>query len=168
MCVVRYCKAALVAVVAVFFSIIAFDNVVDYGSNWQFVQHVLSMDTIFPNSSLRWRAITNPTLQMLGYWSIIAAEATAAILLWWGVARLMMAAPSAARFAVAKAIAVAGLTLGFVLFGLGFVVVGGEWFAMWQSQVWNGQQKAFEFISMIGIVLIVLLIPEPASPENAA
>ncbi len=168
MCIVRYCKAALVAVVAIFFSIIAFDNVVDYDSNWQFVQHVLSMDTIFPNSSLKWRAITNPTLQMLGYWAIIAAEAATAILLWWGVVLLVKAAPDVARFATAKSIAVAGLTLGFIIFGLGFVVVGGEWFAMWQSQIWNGQQKAFEFISMIGIVLIVLLIPEPALPESAA
>src|SRR5262245_38385258 len=123
MCIVRYCKAALVAVVAVFFSIIAFDNVVDYNSNWQFVQHVLSMDTTFPNSSLKWRAITNPTLQMLGYWSIIAWEAATAIVLWWGTARLVIAAPNASQFSLAKTIAVAGLTMGFVLYGLGFVIV---------------------------------------------
>jgi predicted small integral membrane protein len=158
--IIRYCKAALLAVVALFFSIIAFDNVVDYDSNWLFVQHVLSMDTIFPNSDLKWRAITDPTLQKLGYWSIIAWEALTAIVLWLGTARLVGAAGSATRFAAAKATATLGLTMGFLLYGVGFIIVGGEWFAMWQSQTWNGQQKAFEFIGMIGVALIVLLIPE--------
>ena len=109
---------------------------------------------------LKWRAITNPTLQMLGYWAIIAWEALTAIVLWIGVAQLARAAGSNAAFAQAKAIAHAGLTMGFLLYGVGFVIVGGEWFAMWQSQTWNGQQKAFEFIGMIGVVMIVLLIPE--------
>jgi predicted small integral membrane protein len=157
---IHYCKAALVAVVAAFFTIIAFDNIVDYNSNWLFVQHVLSMDTTFPDNSLKWRAITSPTLQKLGYWSIIAWEALTAVALWIGAARLSRAAGSGAAFAQAKAAATVGLTMGFLLYGIGFVIVGGEWFAMWQSQIWNGQQKAFEFIGMIGVVLIVLLIPE--------
>ena len=32
---------------------------------------------------------------------------------------------------------------------------------MWQSEIWNGQQKAFEFLTMIGAVLVILLLPEP-------
>lgn len=158
--IIDTCKAALVAVVALFFTIIAFDNIVDYNSNWLFVQHVLSMDTIFPDSTLKWRAITSPTLQKLGYWAIIAWEALTALVLWIGAVRLARAAGSAKAFAQAKAIATVGFTMGFLLYGVGFVIVGGEWFAMWQSQVWNGQQKAFEFIGMIGVVMIVLLIPE--------
>lgn len=158
--IIHYCKAALVAIAAFFFSIIAFDNIVDYNSNWLFVQHVLGMDTVFPDSTLKWRAITNPTLQRLAYWAIIAWEAATAIVLWVGVARLLGAAGSNAAFARAKTAATVGLTMGFLLYGVGFVIVGGEWFAMWQSQTWNGQQKAFEFIGMIGVVLIVLLIPE--------
>jgi predicted small integral membrane protein len=43
------------------------------------------------------------------------------------------------------------------------MVIGGEWFAMWQSQIWNGQAKAFEFIAMISAVLIILLLPDPAA-----
>ena len=159
--IVHYCKAVLVAIAAFFFSIIAFDNIVDYNSNWLFVQHVLSMDTVFPDSTLKWRAITNPTLQMLSYWTIIAWEAATAIVLWIGAGRLAGAAGSNAAFTQAKTAATLGLTMGFLLYGVGFVIVGGEWFAMWQSETWNGQQKAFEFIGMIGVVLIVLLIPEP-------
>jgi predicted small integral membrane protein len=36
------------------------------------------------------------------------------------------------------------------------MVVGGEWFQMWQSESWNGQQGAFCLTACIGIVLIFL------------
>lgn len=162
--VIRYCKTALVATVALFFTLIAFGNVTDYGSNWQFVSHVLSMDTIFPDSSLRWRAITDPTLQTAAYWLIIGWQILTAAVLWIGTLRLWNAARRS-DFGPAKTPAVVGLSLGFLLYALGFLVVGGEWFAMWQSETWNGQQTAFGFIAMIGAVLIILLIPEPASSD---
>jgi predicted small integral membrane protein len=63
-------------------------------------------------------------------------------------------------------VAVVGLVLGFLLYAVGFVAIGGEWFAMWQSEVWNGQQKAFEFLTMISAVLIVLMLPEQASAAS--
>ena len=163
MILVRLCKIALVGSVAFFFSLVAYGNITDYDSNWQFVQHVLSMDTTFANSSLRSRAITDPSLQTGGYWLIIATEALVAALLWAGAVRLL-AAIGSRQFDRAKVIAVAGLSLGFLLYAVGFVAVGGEWFAMWQSQIWNGQQKAFEFIGMIGAVLVIVLLSD-AAPE---
>jgi predicted small integral membrane protein len=36
--VIRYCKIAFVASVALFFTIVAFGNITDYGTNWQFVR----------------------------------------------------------------------------------------------------------------------------------
>lgn len=160
MIVIRLCKIALVASVALFFSLVAFGNIIDYESNWQFVQHVLSMDTTFPNSSLHWRAIVDPTLQTAGYWLIIATEALVAALLWAGTVRLL-ATTGSRDFNRAKAMAVGGLSLGFLLYAVGFVSVGGEWFAMWQSQIWNGEQKAFEFIGMIAAVLIIVMLSDP-------
>src|SRR5438874_1700022 len=139
---IRLVKAVLVAAVALFFTLVAFGNVTDYGSNWLFVEHVLSMDTTFPDSALHWRAITNPTLQGLAYWLIIAWEIATAIVLWAGAVRLLLA-PTAAMFATAKALAVLGLTMGFMLYAVGFIDVGGEWFAMWQSHIWNAQATAF-------------------------
>jgi predicted small integral membrane protein len=41
-----------------------------------------------------------------------------------------------------------------------FLDVGGEWFLMWQSQVWNGQEAAFRMFAVVGIVLLILLQPE--------
>jgi predicted small integral membrane protein len=42
----------------------------------------------------------------------------------------------------------------------GFLVVGGEWFQMWQSKTWNGQEAAFRFVACIGLVLIFLNQPD--------
>jgi predicted small integral membrane protein len=159
MSIVRIIKTALVAAIALFFTLVAFSNVTDYGTNWAFVQHVLAMDTIFPDSTLRWRAITGPALQTLAYWLIIAFEAATAVVLWAGVVRLIPRLRG--DFAAAKSTAIAGLGMGFLLYAGGFIAIGGEWFAMWQSHEWNGQQAAFGFLTMIGIVLIVLLLPEP-------
>lgn len=157
--VVRHlCQAALVAAVALFFTLVAFGNVTDYQSNWQFVRHVLSMDTTFPDSSLHWRAITDPVLQGTAYRLIIAVQIITAALLWASVIRLLMTARSTA-FARSKDLAIAGLTLGLLLYMVGFIAIGGDWFAMWQSQIWNGQQKAFEFVAMTGIVLVIVLLP---------
>ena len=159
MFLIRLCKTSLVAAIAIFFTLVAFGNLTDYGSNWLFVQHVLSMDTTFPDSSLHWRAITNPSLQTLVYRLIIATEIGIAIVLWLGTCRLLKAIKDP-QFGRAKALAVAGLTLGILLYVVGFIAIGGEWFAMWQSEVWNGQDKAFSFVSMIGVVLVVLLLPD--------
>jgi predicted small integral membrane protein len=36
------------------------------------------------------------------------------------------------------------------------MVVGGEWFQMWQSPSWNGQEAAFRFYLTILAVLIFI------------
>jgi predicted small integral membrane protein len=165
MIIVRLCKVALVAAVALFFTLVTVGNVTDYGSNWQFVQHVLSMDTTFPDSKLHWRAITDPVVQQAVYRLIIATQGGAAVLLWLGTLRLL-GTIATARFMRARRLAIVGLTVGLLLYMVGFVTIGGEWFAMWQSASWNGQQTAFEFITMISAVLIVLILPEDYRPES--
>lgn len=157
----RLSKLSLTAAVALFMTLVAVGNVTDYGSNWRFVQHVLSMDTTFRSPNLMWRAVTDPALQTAAYLLIIATEAATAALLWWGCARLWRRrrAPAAA-FNGAKDVAVAGLTLGMLLWLAGFMTIGGEWFAMWQSQDWNGQSKAFEFLGFTGLILIYLSLPD--------
>jgi predicted small integral membrane protein len=157
---IRLLKALMVSVVGVWALLIAFDNVVDYDSNWQFVQHVLSMDTVFPGNTLKYRAITNPTIQMLGYWLIIATEWLMSALCFAGAWRLFRARSSREAFIAAKPLAACGLVLVFLLYYVGFVVGGGEWFCMWQSQIWNGQAKAVMFLTCAMLVLLVVLSRE--------
>lgn len=153
----RLSKTALVAAVALFMTLVAFGNVTDYGSNFAFVQHVLSMDDTFKSPSLMWRAITSPALHHAAYALIIAWEVLAAVVLWLGALRLWAArAGDAAAFAAARGTAVLGLTLAFLLWVTGFVTIGGEWFAMWQSKAWNGQGAAHVFLTFTGIALLHL------------
>jgi predicted small integral membrane protein len=153
--VARLAKIATVAAVAAFATLVAFDNITDYGTNFVFVQHVLSMDTIFPGSSIGYRAITSPGLHHAAYWLIIAAQAGTAVLCWIGVLALLRErrAPADA-FNRAKAWPIAGLTLGFLTWQFGFMTVGGEWFGMWMSKQWNGAPSAFRFAMVIIAVLI--------------
>ena len=52
--------------------------------------------------------------------------------------------------------AIIGVTLAFLLWFSGFMVVGGEWFAMWQSKTWNGQEAAFRFyMTALAVLLFV-------------
>ncbi|HWB50956.1 MAG TPA: DUF2165 domain-containing protein [Stellaceae bacterium] len=158
--IVRLCKTVLVATVALFFILVALGNITDYGTNGEFVRHVLAMDTIFPNSPLASRAITNPGVVALVYRLIIAWEAAAAVVLVVAAARLAAASGDGAIFVAMKPLAVLGLTMGLLLYGLGFIVVGGEWFAMWQSASWNGVEAAARFVLLDGLVLLIVLLPE--------
>src|SRR5437764_1121809 len=74
MIAIRAAKVAMVAAIALFGTLVAFGNITDYGTNFVFVQHVLSMDTIFPTSSIKYRAVTDPALHRAVYALIIAAE----------------------------------------------------------------------------------------------
>jgi len=60
----------------------------------------------------------------------------------------------------AKVWAVCGLTVGFGLWFFGFIVVAGEYFAMWQSKVWNGQEAAFRIVTVILGVLVFVSFPD--------
>ena len=159
MIVIRAAKVALVAAVALFASLVVFGNVTDYDTNFAFVVHVLSMDTIFPSSTIEYRAITSPTLHHAAYAVIIAAEAATAILCWIGaVIMLRRIRSGAAEFNRAKAFAVVGLILGFLLWQVGFMSIGGEWFGMWQSQQWNGVPSSFRILITIAVVLVFVVM----------
>jgi predicted small integral membrane protein len=161
MLALRYCKIALVFFIGVFACLVGWNNIADYGSNWMFVQHVMSMDTTFEGNALMGRAITNPTIQQLGYWGIIAAElATGVLCLIGSVLMLRSVRDLAALFNRSKTIAFYGLTLGFILWFFGFMTIGAEWFLMWQSQTWNGQDAAFRFIVCIGLVLLLVAMDD--------
>ena len=67
MIALRAAKVVMVAAIALFASLVAFGNLTDYNTNFVFVEHVLSMDTIFPFSTIKYRAITNPTLHQGAY-----------------------------------------------------------------------------------------------------
>ena len=161
MIAIRAAKAAMVAAIALFASLVAFGNLTDYGTNFAFVQHVLSMDTIFPSSTIKYRAITDLTLHHTAYVLIIAVEIAVAVLCWIGAFILAREIRSDAdAFNRAKPIGMVGLIVGFLLWQVGFMSIGGEWFGMWMSPQWNGVNSAFRFVTTIAVVLIFLAMPD--------
>src|SRR4051794_19393953 len=71
---IRIAKVIMVGCLAIFASLVTFDNLVDYNANFVFVQHVLSMDTIFPGNALSYRRVTSPALWEAAYAVIILGE----------------------------------------------------------------------------------------------
>jgi predicted small integral membrane protein len=157
---IKSSKVLLVWAVAFFASLVVFNNLTDYDSNYMFVGHVLKMDTTFSGNRAMWRAIDSPSLHHAIYWLIIFAEAVIAVLCWLGGFRLFSSINDSTGFNKSKGLAIIGLTLGIVFWFTGFITVGGEWFLMWQSEKWNGQEAAFRLVVIIGIVLLYISQPD--------
>ena len=154
---VRLVKLAMTVCLALFALVVTYDNLVDYGSNYAFVQHVLSMDTTFPGNALLGRRITSPALWNLAYWAIILGEGLTGLAFAAGaIALARQLGADAALFQQAKRFVILGAGIGFLVWFFGFAVVAGEWFAMWQSSTWNGQETAFRFTVTILAVLIFI------------
>ncbi|ACA17742.1 conserved hypothetical protein [Methylobacterium sp. 4-46] len=161
MIIVRLSKALTVAAIALLFSLVAFGNITDYSTNLPFVQHVLMMDTTFPAASIRYRAINVEALHHAAYLMIISTEVISAALCWVGAVQLFKHLKSdAITFGRAKNSAVAGLTIGYLLWQVGLIIVGGEWFGMWMSHEWNGIDSAFRFLVMTLGALIYISLPD--------
>jgi predicted small integral membrane protein len=119
------------------------------------------MDTTFPGNHGMWREISSPDLHLAFYFGIIAWEIATTILLWWGAVRLLRALRlPASEFNAAKRMPVMALTLSMLIWLVAFLSIGAEWFLMWQSHTWNGQEAAFRMFVVAGIVLLIVLQPD--------
>ncbi len=164
----RAAITVLTAITGVYMALVVLGNVTDYETNHAFVQHVLAMDTTFQSPNTMYRAITNQTVVTIAYVSIIAWEAlTAAVLLTALLAWIR-------GRTTARTLSAAGWVMQILLFGGGFIAIGGEWFQMWQSQTWNGLTPAFQNFTIAAIGLILTYAstkdkaaqPTPTHPAN--
>jgi predicted small integral membrane protein len=119
------------------------------------------MDTTFPGNKGMWRALNAPFFHLSFYFSIIAWETLTMFLAWWGSIQLLSnLRKPAVDFNRAKRIPILVLTLGMLMWMVAFLTVGAEWFLMWQSHTWNGQEAAFRMFVVVGIVLLVMIQPD--------
>jgi predicted small integral membrane protein len=152
---VRAAKIALTGAVALYLALVVFNNLTDYGSNYAFVAHVLAMDTTFPGNAAMWRAVNATWIHHVFYVTIIAWEAIACALIGAGAWRLWRVRRGPApAFNDAKQFAIAGLALNLLQWLVAFITVGGEWFLMWQSRVWNGNDTAGRMFLVVGVTLL--------------
>ncbi len=154
----RLTQIVLCGASCVWVSILTFGNLTDYGSNFEFLSHVFAMDTTYPGNHLMYRSVTNPIIVTAFYWLTILGEIQTSILFGVATRALWVARKdSPEAFQKAKRHAVMATLSGFVVWYIGYMVIGGEWFAMWQSATWNGQQGAFRDYASLLIILLVIL-----------
>jgi predicted small integral membrane protein len=113
------------------------------------------MDTTFKDDDLMWRAVTSKGLQNTAYVAIIVWETLAALVLIYGTWLWVRRDDQAAR-----RFSTYGLLMLMLLFGAGFIAIGGEWFSMWQSDTWNGLDAALRVFVFSGVVLLVVNLPD--------
>lgn len=142
-------------------------NLMDYDSNFAFVKHVLSMDTVFESNATKWKAITNPFVHHLVYWVLILAEGIFAAVAMLGVLKMFQNLKASGKaFASSKVFAYYAVFLALCIWFFGFVIVGSEWFGMWQSESWNGKETAMN-ISLVMLATGILLSLDPGEMEHA-
>ena len=57
-----------------YYTLVVFNNLTDFDSNYEFIQHVLSMDSTLPGNHGMWRAMSSPGIHLVFYWLIIVWE----------------------------------------------------------------------------------------------
>lgn len=160
---IRAVVAALAGITGLQMLFIAFTNITDYGTNQAFVIHVLAMDTTFKSPNTMWRAITSTGLANAAYIAIIAWETIAAVVLITAFVAWLRGRTTGAR-----RLSIIGWLMWVLLFGLGFIVIGGEWFEMWESSKWNGLQPALQNLIIASVALILTALVERKPVESAA
>lgn len=159
--IIRIIKSSIVGFFGLYVLIVAFGNVTDYQSNFNFVEGVLSMNTTFEGNALMYRAIEIGWFHHLAYIGIIIVEWIIAFACLIGSYQMFKQINgSKEEFHNAKKWGLIGLFLGIALWFFGFQVVGGEWFAMWQSSTWNGLDSAFRLTTFISTSIIILLFKD--------
>lgn len=158
----RLLKSVLALSIGLFGLVVGYTNIVDYDSNWQFVRHVLAMDSFepwFDGGAIMGRAITDEGIQRAAYTLIIIGELATGALFLLGGLLLARSAIWTTNPATGKAVAVGGAIVAILVWYTGFAVIGAEWFAMWAS-TWDGQMKAYTFATFILLSILYITRPE--------
>ncbi|HEC1747802.1 DUF2165 family protein [Campylobacter sp. IFREMER_LSEM_CL1846] len=161
MSVIRYSKMIILLTVASLAAIVVFGNITDYNSNFQFVKHVMSMDTKpdYLGNAIVYRAITNSTIHHIAYTFIICFEAFIMLTALKGALDMFKARNLDAKtFHEAKKFGIIALTCCCLLWFFGFQVVAAEWFGMWMSKTWNGLPDATRLVTYMLLALVYISI----------
>ena len=157
----RIAKTISVAALGLMTVLIVTGNITDYYTNYLFVEHVMKMDTVFPSSNVHYRSIDSPVVYNAGYIFLILLEGLMGFFCLKGSWRMFRNLKNdASAFHASKNWAVAGIIIGILIWFLGFEVIGGEWFAMWQSTNWNGLAAAERIVDFLVLTLLLLHLKE--------
>lgn len=151
----------LTGILGLYYLLVAFGNVTDWGTNWPFVDHVLQMDDGLADGDTTWRAIKNDGLAKTAYVGIIIWETLTAAVLIWAAVEWIRALLGNRTYGTPRRLTTLGALMGIVLFLLGFYVIGGEWFQMWGNKTFNGNATAMRNVVAAGLTLILAQMVRP-------
>ena len=148
--VIKFSKATLMLFVSFFGLLVMYSNITDYATNYEYLSHILSMDTTHASFRYSERAIASPILQHRIYWLIITLEVMYTSFCIIGTYYLYKNINSSSKkFHEAKKFAIIGLLIALFLYYLCFQVIGAEWFNMDQSQHWNYKDWAQHIVDFM-------------------
>ncbi|MCF4994073.1 DUF2165 family protein [Pseudomonas syringae] len=154
---IRYSKLILMAYISFFGLLVMYHNFTDYASNYEYVGHILSMDTTQQNESIRYRAITSPLLHHRIYWFVITMEVTYTAFCLLGTYHLLKKINASAEdFHEAKKFSIIGLLIAMFIYYVCLQVIGVEWFDMDTSTTWNAKDWARHIVDFILPLMIYI------------
>lgn len=157
--IIRISKATLMLFISFFGLLVMYSNFTDYPTNYEYVAHVLSMDTTSNNPKYSYRAITSPMLHHRIYWLIITLEVLFTVYCLVGTYHLYRNINSSAKkFHEAKKFALIGLMIALFIYYVCLQVVGVEWFNMDESQEWNAKDWARHITDFILPLLVYVAL----------
>ena len=160
---IRICKALTVLLLVGYFSMVIFNNLFDYQTNLNYLQHTMTMDTLSDRAPHAWRSVNAPAAHNTLFLLIIGMELVAALLCFMGGIKLL-AVNNIKRRSQGRELATCGLTLALVIWFGVFFIIAGEWFLAWQTP-WNALPSASRVMTMSGITLIFINLPETCQTE---
>jgi predicted small integral membrane protein len=138
------------------------NNATDFsGTATNAVAPMIAMTNTYGNPLQSWRAITSPSAAKAGLVLIMTAETGAGV--FGAVGVIIMLANlrgSAAAFARGKAWMILSCLFGILVWGIGFMVVAGDWFLAWQAKQdpLSTQLGAMIYFLPCALALIVAMI----------
>jgi predicted small integral membrane protein len=139
--------------------LVLYSNFADYATNYEFLAHILSMDTTRGSPKYSHRAITSPMLHHRIYWLIITLEVVFTAFCILGTYHLYKNInTSSKKFHEAKKFAIIGILIALFLYYVCFQVIGVEWFNMDESQHWNYKDWARHIVDFMLAALIYVTI----------
>ncbi len=119
---------------------------------------LLSMQSVLPEFANSWRAIHNPELQKFAYYFLASIEGLIGILAVIGfIGMFKNLYRDDVHFIYAQAWVRAACILGILFWGLGFFVIGGDFFLSWQSPDLNYfQAGGLNYVLMMFIPYMLL------------
>lgn len=152
---VRISKVILVFLVGLQAWFFVASNLANWGMGVQAVASVMSMQGVTGHSVNIFPVIESPVLHVIGFLFILAGEFLVGAFALKGASDLWISRKNVAEFNASKENAIVGCAMAIVVWFGGFIVIGGAWFHLWQSESGiNTLAAAFVFAMTAGLVLL--------------